>query len=232
MKFKMIISWAIVASLFAACSSKKTEDRDLEERKHDDIARDYTVSDASSPQRPGWIEDAEIWAKNNEKDMDQHRFFSFETDPKVGREIACNLAKTNARSDIAAEIAAFIDKRLGTSVEGQAGIDENNPHMKALREFTENTLAEKVSALVHGAAVVKTYWEKRQYKADLGAKQDYVAFTCAVLVRMENKRLAKAIDEAANHVLKNTDDAATKENVKKALENVSEEFIKAKTGQI
>ena len=49
---------------------------------------------------------------------------------------------------------------------------------------------------------------------------------------MPSKRLARAIDEAANHVVKKVDDPETKENVKKALKNASENFVKAKTGQL
>ncbi len=233
---KMNLMWGLglfSLCLFASCSSsKKTEDKKLTERAHEDIKRDYTVIDSNAEVRPGWIQDAEIWAKNNEKDLDQFRYFSFETEPKVSREIACNLAQTNSRADIAAEIATFIEKKLGTSIEGQGALDENNPHVKALKEFTENTLAEKVQGFVRGASVVKSYWEKRAYKEDLGAKQDYSAYTCAVLVRFENKRLAKAIDQAAEQVIKNTDDAATKENVKKALNNVDDDFIKARRGEI
>lgn len=229
---KRIISLCCLAFIVSCSSSKKTEDRALKEREHEDIKRDYAVIDSSSEVRPGWIEDAEVWAKNNEKDLEQYRFFSFETEPKVGREIACNLAQTNIRSEIAAEISTFIDKKLGTLMEGQSGTDENNPHVMALKEFTENTLAEKVQGFVRGASVLKTYWEKRAYKEDLGAKQDYTAYVCAVFVRFDNKRLSKAIDQAAEQVIKNTDDPATKENVKKALNNVDEEFMKSKKGEI
>lgn len=235
MRKNSFLSFTCVLSLLflvSCASSKKTEDRKLTEREHENIKRDYQVIDSNSEVRPGWIEDAEIWAKGNEKDLDTFRYFSFETEPKVSREIACNLAQSNSRADIAAEISTFIEKRLGTSTEGQAALDENNPHVKALKEFTENTLAEKVQSFVRGASVIKSYWEKRAYKEDLGAKQDYTAYTCAVLVRFENKRLSKAIDLASDQVIKNTDDPATKENVKSALKNIDEEFIKARRGEI
>jgi hypothetical protein len=228
----------ILASLFllslVACSStpKKVEvvERPLEEVKHTDIKREYEVRDASSNFRPGWIEDAEVWAKQNEKDIDKNRFFSFETEPKVTRSVACDIAKANARVDIASEITTFIEKTLGTTQEGNAAIDLNSPKLSPLKEYMENTMAEKVQSIIHGASVVKTYWEQREYKKSLGAKEDFKAFTCAVLIRMEADRLIKSVDEAASFVAKKVEDPEAKETVKKALQNVSENFIKARQG--
>jgi hypothetical protein len=224
----------LLLCLFAvACSSNKDLNRELEETEHEELKPSFIVREASSKTRPGWIEDAEVWSYQNMKDQSKNnRFFSFETEPKVSRQIACDLAKASANADIASEIATFIDKQLATSTEGAAGIDENNPQIQALREFTESTLAQKTQALIHGAAPVKTYWEKREYKQTMGAKKDFVAWTCAVLVRMDSKRLATAVDEAANHVLQKADDPGTRENVKKALDKAGEDFLKAKSGQL
>jgi len=214
------------------CSSTKKE-KELVEVVHENIKKDYEVRDASSNTRPGWVEDAELWAKEYGKEQKgDFRFFSFETEPKVSREIACNLAKANAKADIAGEIATFIDKQLGSSQEGSAAIDENNPHIRPLRDFVENTLAEKIMALIHGAAVAKTYWEKRDYQVKLNAKKDFLAYTCAAFIRIPTKNLQRAIDEAANHTVKAVDDPETKENVKNALKGASENFVKARQGQL
>ncbi|MDO9181440.1 MAG: hypothetical protein Q7U04_03485 [Bacteriovorax sp.] len=230
----------ILASIFllslAACSSapKKAEviERPLEEIKHTEIKKEYEVRDASSNYRPGWIEDAEVWAKQNEKDIEKNRFFSYETEPKVTRGVACDIAKANTRLDIASEITTFIEKTLGTTQEGNASIDMNSPKLSPLKEYMENTLAEKVQSLIHGAAVVKTYWEQREYKKSLGAKEDFKAFTCAVLIRMEGARLKKSVEEAANFVAKKVEDPEAKETVKKALQNVSDNFLKARQGTL
>jgi hypothetical protein len=232
MKKSLLLIPIVSLSLIGCGSSKKKDDRELEEREHEKIQRDYVVKDASSNFKPGWIEDAEVWAKNHSKDTKRYRYFSYETEPKVSRSIACNLAKANAKTDIAGEISTFIDKQLATSQEGNASIDENNPEVQALREYTENTLAEKIQAMIHGAAVVKTYWEKRMYKQDLGAKKDYRAYSCAVFVRMDSKRLNTAVQNAANLLIKRVDDPSTKANVKKALKDASDNFAKARQGQI
>lgn len=223
-----LMSVMLILSLGVACSSKKKV-KDVD--NSDTIARDFEVRDASSTIRPGWIEDAEVWAQQENMDTKKYRFFSFETEPKVSREIACNLAKANVRSDIAAEITTFIQKSLAESVEGQAAIDPNNPKTLPLRNYVSNTMAERVQSLIHGAAVIKTYWEKRNYMVKMGAKKDYVGFTCASLVRMEASRLQAAIDKASEEVVKKAD-PEMKEKVQKALENLDENFVKARHGEV
>jgi hypothetical protein len=224
----MLLVLVVVTS---ACSSKpKKEVVDVDNSAT--IKRDFEVRDASSTSRPGWVEDAEIWVEQEKMDTTKYRYFAFETEPKVNREIACNLAKANVRVDIASEITTFIQKSLAASTEGQAAIDANNPKTLPMREYVSNTMAEKVQSLINGAAVIKTYWEKRNYLQTLGAKKDYIGFTCASLVRMENSRLKAAIDKASEDLVTKTDDPETKENVKKALENIDEDFVKARQGKI
>jgi len=232
---KKVLTSICLLSLVACSSTPKKEpvvERPVEEVKHTEIKKEYEVRDASSNFRPGWIEDAEVWAKQNEKDLEKNRFFAYESEPKVTRGVACDISKANARADIASEITTFIQKTLATSQEGNASVDMNNPKLSPLKEYMENTLAEKVQSLVHGASVVKTYWEQREYKKSLGAKEDYKAFTCAVLLRMEAARLKKSVDDAANFVVKKVEDPEARENVKKALQNVSDDFVKARRGEM
>lgn len=224
-----LMSVLLILSLGVACSSKKKV-KDVDNSKT--ISRDYEVKDASSTIRPGWIEDPEVWVEQEKMDTKMYRYFSYETEPKVNREIACNLAKANVRSDIASEITTFIQKSLASSTEGSAAIDANNPRTQPMRDYVSNTLAERVQSLIHGAAVIKTYWEKRNYMQNMGAKKDHIGFTCATLIRMDANRLKTAIDKASEDLVKNTDDPETKENVKKALENLSEDFVKARHGEV
>ena len=233
---KKMLMLLLTASLLASCSSEKKkptqEDRPLTEVKNTAIKKEYEVRDASSEYRPAWIEDAEVWAKQNEKDLDKNRFFSHETEPKVNRSAACDIAKASLNADIASEITNYIEKTFAQSTEGNASINLNDPKLQPLREYMSNTLAQKVSSMIHGAAIVKTYWEQREYKKSLGAKEDFKAYTCAVLIRMDSDRLKKAVDEAANFVAKKADDPETKAKVEKALEDVSDKFIKARKGEI
>lgn len=220
----------IVLVLLGGCSSSKK--KEVKEVVHTTIKKDFEVRDASSNTRPGWIEDAEIWASSNEKNAGSFRYFSFETEPKVNRNMACSLAKANAKADIAGEIATFIDKSIASSQEGKASIDENNPQIQSLREFVSNNLTQKTQSLIHGAAIVKTYWEKRKYLKDKGAVKDYTGFTCAVFVRMKKGRLENAVEKAANFVVQKADDPETKANVRKALKDVADNFVKARKGEL
>lgn len=223
------LSLLMILSLSVSCSSKKKV-KDVDNSKT--IAKDYEVKDSSSNVRPGWIEDAEIWAEQEKMDTAKYRFFSYETEPKVSRDIACNLAQANTRATIAGEITTFIQRSLAASTEGQSAIDPNNPDTKPVREYISTTLSERVQSLIHGAAVIKTYWEKRNYYVKMGAKKDYVAFTCATLIRMDAARLSSAIDKAAEEIVKKAPDQDIKDNVKKALENLNEDFVKARQGEI
>ncbi len=224
--FHLLLMFSLIA-----CSSTKKE-AELEEREHEEIQRDYVVSEASSLTRPGWIEDPILWSQEYGKEVEKYRFFSYETEPKVSRKIACDLAKAQVRADIAGEISTFIDRQLGTSMEGVSSVDQNNPDLKALKEYTESTLVEKTKAFVHGASVVKTYWEKRRYQQELGAQKDFMAFTCAVYVRMDAQKLANAVDVAARAIMERAEKTSLKDNVKQALENASEDFLKASAGEI
>jgi uncharacterized lipoprotein YmbA len=229
---KMLLSIVMVLTVASSCSSKKPKKEVADVDNSQTIKRDYEVRDASSTSRPGWVEDAQIWTEQENMDVAKYRYFAYETEPKVNREIACNLAKANVRVDIASEITTFIQKSLASSTEGAAAIDANNPKTTAMREFVSNTMAEKVQSLINGAAVIKTYWEKRQYMQKMGAKRDYIGFTCASLIRMETTRLQGAIDKASEDIVAKVDDPETKENVKKALEKIDEDFVKARKGEI
>jgi hypothetical protein len=225
--------WTIVMMLsLAACSSAKKEETKLEETKNTQIRKEYEVRDASSQTRPGWIEDAEVWAKQSGEDVAKSRYFSYETEPKVQRAVACDIAKANVKSDIAGEIRTFIQKTLGTTQEGNASVDMNNPKLAPLKEYVDNTLVEKVQSMINGASIVKTYWEQRQYLKSQGAKEDFKAYTCAVLIKMDSDRLRKAVDEAANLVVKKVEDPEQKAKVQKALDKADVDFEKARRGEI
>lgn len=222
---------ALMATFVLFSCSSTVEEKVPEDKTHEHIRKDYYVTDTSSASRPGWISNPEGWAKSRGKNVKKFRFFSFETDPKSSRSIACQIAKANVRADIAAEITTFIDKSLGSSQEGNADIDENNPIPTGVRNYIENTLVEKVQSLVHGAAVVQTYWEKRRYKKDLGAVKDFTAFTCAAFVRMSSERLSNAVEKAANFVASSIEDKSVKSKVENALKNANENFIKSRQGK-
>ncbi|MFA7614211.1 MAG: hypothetical protein WCY48_08225, partial [Candidatus Caldatribacteriota bacterium] len=134
-------------------------------------------------------------------------------------------------ADIASEITTFIKKSLASSEQGQIALDPNNPSSEPIRSYVQNDLSERVQGLIHGSSIVKTYWEKRNYLVKLGAKKNYVGQTCAVLIRMDQDRLKEAINKAAQGIEKSAT-PELKQNVQKALENLEDEFLKARQGEI
>ena len=212
---------SILALLTIGCSSTKD---DVADKKHEDIERNYKVRDASSNYRPGWIVNANLWAKKNNMNVSTSRYFSFETGPKVDRDIACNMAKANAKVDIAGEISSYIEKTLTSKQQGDAFIDENSPEDKKLLHFVSNVLTERIQSELHGVAVGKTYWEKRTYEKDLGANKDFTAYTCAVFVKINKDALAAAVEKASKRVVKEASKSGKDKQVERILKDAPEGF--------
>ncbi len=225
---RLSLVFLMLGSLFTTgCSSSKKKPINPDVKNVDiseEIKKDFTIIDASSPTRPGWIVDSSDWASQNNYDMNKFRYYSFETEPKVGREIACQLAKANAKADVAGEVATFIKTSLANSEEGQAAIDPNNPITQPLRNFVESNLVQKVQEVIVGASTIKTHWEKRNYQVSLGAKRDFIGFTCASLIEVKSEYIQSAIDLARTEMMNRTQNTDMKEKVKKALDEAKEEF--------
>jgi len=210
----------LVMIIFSSCSSTKYHDEE-----HENLKKDYEVKNSSSKFRPGWIEDAEGWASENDMKMENHRYFSFETTPKVGRTIACNLAKAKVRVDIAGEISTTINQEITAWTEGDSGIDENNPSVEDLQEFVDTYLSEKIHGSIVGASIKKTYWEKRFYLKDLGAKSDYSGFTCAVFVKIPKKSLDRSMEVARAKIEERSWPDLTKEQVQEILKRAKDNLV-------
>jgi len=214
----------LLALSLVSCGSSKKKERELEEREHEEIQRDYVVREASSNVRPGWVEDAGIWARSHKGyDVKKYRYFSHETEPKSSRSAACKIADSQVNTNIAGEISTFMDRTLATAMEGDASIDENNPDVKALEQYISESLVEKIVGEVNGARRLKKYWEKRQYLKKKGAKRDYKAFTCATFIQMPADILKRAIEKASKAVV-NQAPNGVKAKVQKAMEGAANKF--------
>lgn len=213
----------LMSLIYVSCSST-TEERQLEEVEHQELQKDYIVRDASSKFRPGWLEDAEIWARNNNLNLTEESYFSFETSPKTSRTLSCDIAKANVSADIASIISNQIVKEIALVTEGTSSIDENNPEVEAASEFASKSLAQKIQATIHGSQVIKIYWEKRYYKKDLGAKKDFIGWTCASLVRMKKEQLKKLVDQATKLTESKIKDGPAKDKVHEALKDIGDKL--------
>ncbi len=223
-KIKILVGLLLLTMIGCSTSDK------VEEEVHENLKRNYEVRDASSKVRPGWIQKPMTWATQKEMDVKKYRFFSFETSPNADKDIACNLAKANVRVDIAGEISAFINKKLTSKEAGDTFIDENDPQKKEILHFVSNVLVEKIKSQVTGAAIVETYWEKRQYLESLGAKRDFVSYTCASFVRMEEDLIRRAVEDARSEVINHAKESGDSKEIEKTLENAPDEFESPKFG--
>lgn len=228
---KKLLGILIITTLVASCSSKKKKSKIKEEDNSETIQKDYIVRNASHSIRPIWVVDATEWAEDNNR-SNKFRYFSYETGPMKNRELACHKANANAKVYIAGMITTFIQKTFGETSEGKAVINENNPKTSGIRGYIDNTLAEKVQALIYGADTIKTYWEKRHYQKELGAKKNYYGYSCGALVRIKKSQLKSLIAKAKEGIENETDDPEMKEKVREALEDVEDDFVKARNGEI
>jgi hypothetical protein len=199
------------------CSSVKD---DLSDKAHEHLKRDYQVTDSNSIYRPGWIVDAQEYALDKQMDR-SFKYFSYETGPKTGRDIACNMARANVKVDIAGEISSSIEKELTSKQEGDALSDENNPAEKKLLHVVRNLLVERIESSLYGVSIIKTYWEKRSYKKDLGSKKDFIAYTCAVYASISKDGLETAVKKAKESVIKKAREIKKSKEVEKMLKKDS-----------
>jgi hypothetical protein len=196
---KKLLTLSILSLLVVSCSSRK-------------LKKEYSVVDSSHTEVPEWITDYEEYIED--MDTKKNSFYKFETDPKNNRQIACKIAKAEAASHVAGEIQTKIKDVLTTSKEGDAGELGGK-----LDEYVSNTLTMDIESRLSGLKVIKTYWEKRAYKMDLGAAKDYKAFSCSVLLKISKKNIKRAIAKSEEKILKMLPNSA-KDNVQKRMMEV------------
>ncbi len=210
---KKLLLLTVLLGLYACGSSdKKPEPRVFK--------KNYDVVDAQYGIIPNWINEPQSWAKDNDKEAKEYRYFVYDTEPKNSRSIACKIAKANASASIATEISQFIKQSLGSSKQGDpTDMDEK------LDEYVETTLAQEVQSFVVGARIHRTYWEQRDYKQDLGADKNFKGYTCAALVKISRQNLERAVRRAQKKI-EGVANPEVKQNVRNALKDAADNFTK------
>ncbi len=164
-------------------------------------ARPYLVRDSSLHKRPIWLDNLKDWIKYETApvDLEEGKFFTYESGPKINRVEACDIAKSNVRYDISETLAALLSKNLLTdailnkSPIANVSAEEKAADLSVLKDFLESKLAEKMQPQLKGTQLVKSYWEYREYKKEMGAEENFKAYACGVLVRVANENLKKAL---------------------------------------
>lgn len=167
------ITLTLISLILASCSSRK-------------LQKDYVVVDSSHQDIPEWVEDLDEWIDDNDENKKNSRYYTYTTDPKNDRQISCELADARAAKQVAQEVSTYINQNLASTISG-----DPKAKKEQLDQYVEETLVKKVKANIVGARTIKTYWEKRRYQKDMGAKKNMDAYTCTKLIRVPKKNVKK-----------------------------------------
>lgn len=184
---KKVVIVLSALTLLAGCSSFKP---------------DYVVRDASEKSAPDWIADADEAARNK-KELAEYRFFISDAE-NVNKRLCKQESEAQATQKVASEIAQEIFSRF--EAEYKSDDDVANAKLK-------DKLQRNIQVNLHGVAVAKNYWEKRQYQVEMGASKDIVRFKCDTAVKISVKNLQEALNAYKEKTLK-----TLKGEEKKAME--------------
>ena len=206
MKISLLLL-SLISSLLFGCASRSLE-------------RDYRVIDASHEDIPQWVSELDEWLDDEEDDYKKNKYYIYTSEAKNSRDISCELAKAKSASIVAGEISTSIKHSFAQSIHGDA-----SSKTEKLNEYIEDNLAKVVQAHIVGAKVYKTYWEKRKFEKELGAKQDWNGFVCTALIKMSKGNLKKAFARTEKTLAAKVDQKA-KVYVQKIMKEASEAYNK------
>lgn len=203
MKYLIILNLIILA---VSCSSRS-------------LKKDYVVVDSSHQDIPEWVEDLSEWIEDEEKNENRYRYFTYTSDPKNDRQISCDLASARAGTYIAGEISQTIKQNIESIKSG----DPNSKNEK-MDQFVEEKLTKEIKANLVGVKTYKTYWEKRRFQKELGAKENKDAYTCTKLLKVPKSDMKKMFVVAYKKLDKIANNDVQKAMVKKAIEKSEKEL--------
>lgn len=160
----------------------------------------YLVRDSSLTQKPTWFEDPKAWALDHEDNPFDFEYFVSESGPKLQRNLACEFSRNNIRENWAKKISAQLTKGLREHWAKQTKTNDEATKMK-FHDFLETQFPLKIQSFIKGAQVLRTYWEYREYKVELGAESNFRAYTCQSLVRILRSQIQKATELSRDYLL-------------------------------
>lgn len=182
--------------------------------------KDYEVVDASSVDIPEWVSSPREWAEDeDEDDFEKHHYYIYTSEPQASRTMACETAKARAASVVASEISQFIKQSYASAIHGDPGADE-----ASLSRYIEESLAKEVQSFVVGGKVARTYWEKRRYLKEKGAKKDYDGYVCSALLKLDKSNLESAFNRANQKLAQKAKGNQARDKVSKAIEDAQQAF--------
>ena len=226
--FRSILMFTPVLFLFSCSSiSQKAPRQDEGHGEERTFKPTFELISAQMKRVPQWIENPQYWAHEfDSNDFPEYRYFTYTTEPKKLRSLACDLARAKASEEIAHEMTQFIKSSFGHSLHGNP--TENDTR---LDEYVESTLAQEIKSFIVGAEIYRTYWEERSYRKKLGAENDFRGHVCSVLVKMKKENVRRAIERAQRKLERVTSSNKVKDMVKKALSDADKEFNDQAAGE-
>lgn len=186
------------------------------------LEKDYKVVDASHKEIPEWVSDLDEWIDDevDEEVSKRNKYYLYTTEAKNSRATACELAKARSASNVASEVSTFIKQSFAQSKHG-----DPTKTNKKLSEYVQDDLAKEVQAFIVGANVHKTYWEKRRFMKDEGAKKDWDGYVCTSLIKVSKKNLKRAFKRTEASLTKNAD-SAVKQKVLEIMKEAQNAYTK------
>jgi len=181
---------------------------------------DYVITDASEKTPPAWLVVPEKAAKDK-SELTKYRFYVSDAEHKNQR-----LCEQQANAQATQEVASEISQNITSAFEAAySGTDETATGK------LKDTLQRSINQNLHGVAVAKKYWQKRQYLQELGAEEDKTVFKCYASVKVTIKDLEKAIKDAKAAAVK-TLPASEQKAVSDAIDTVTGALKAAETGSV
>jgi len=216
---KKIISLLMVLGLLGlvSCGSKDKKESANEVTPSVQTQPDYIIQEMSKNPAPKWIKAPQKADKS--KVRRKYRYF-VNSSEHASKRLCLRSAEARATAHVAGEIAQFIKNTYAEATQG--GGDEE------VSEYMQEQLAQETQAFVVGSRVLKTFWEKRFYKEELGAEEDKRVYSCFAVVRISKKNLAKAVRSAQAKLLDGIENPEVKQKTKKIIGDVANAFNKVR----
>lgn len=185
MNKKIILITFII--LLAACSSK--------------FNHDYIIIEMSQNKSPLWIMNLQKYEKNKNSNNKKYKYFISEAE-NINKRLCEQSAIANINKLISSKISNEVIFIFNSLIEVQE--DDEFMIANSKKEEIKNSVRNKLS----GVEIKENYWEKRKYKAELGAKKEKLVYVCYQLARVKRKSHEKIVNEMINkHLLEIKDDS-------------------------
>ena len=148
------------------------------------IKRDYIVKENSlhSSSAPAWIFQSRAYKIDPSSETRQHRYFVSDAQNENQR-LCLKLAEINATKKIAVDTAQEIIKRFEAKTKTKSDMTQ-----------TKSLLEKTIQINLYDVTVAGEYWEKRDYRKEMGAKKDHTVYKCDTVVKIKKSALIKAIE--------------------------------------